>query len=144
VDLLKFDLGAAGPADLSLITGDFNEPSFRDWSVEAAAAGVHPMAVDWPFTRAFGDLGFVDVFRQQHPDPLLKPGFTWSPQITADTLSDDRDRIDFIFARGVGIEIESAHIVDEPGPWSDIVIDRFPSDRRAVIATITLQEVQTP
>lgn len=144
LDLLKSDLGAAGPADLSLITGDFNEPSFRDWSAEAAAAGVHPMAVDWPFTRALEELGFVDVFRQLHPDPLLKPGFTWSPTITADTRSDHRDRIDFIFARGVGIEIESAHIVGEPGPWSDIVIDPFPSDHRAVIATITLQEDQTP
>ncbi len=138
--LLKADLQAAGTADLTLITGDFNEPSFRDWTAEAAASGIHPLEVAWPFSRALEELGFIDVFRQIHPDPLLKPGFTWSPNITADTRNDHRDRIDFIFARGVGITLNSAHIVGEPGVWSDIVVDPYPSDHRAVIATITLQE----
>lgn len=137
LDLLKADLAAAGTADLTLITGDFNEPSFRDWTAATTAAGVHPMEVAWPFTRAIEELGFMDVFRKIHPDPLVKPGFTWSPNITVDTHDDHKDRIDFIFARGVGIAVNSAHIVGESGPWSDIVIDPYPSDHRAVVANIS-------
>jgi len=137
LDLLKADLQASGTADLTLITGDFNEPSFRDWTAAAAAAGVHPLEVNWPFTRAVEELGFTDVFREAHPDALLKPGFTWSPGITADTADDHKDRIDFIFARGVGMEVKSAYIVGETGPWSDIAVDPYPSDHRAVVATIS-------
>ncbi len=137
LDLLQADLAAAGTADLTLITGDFNEPSFRDWTAATAAAGAHPLAVEWPFTHAIEALGFMDVFREAHPDPLLKPGFTWSPNITADTTEDHKDRIDFIFARGVGLRVNSAHIVGETGRWTDIAIDPYPSDHRAVIATIS-------
>ncbi|HKX56250.1 MAG TPA: endonuclease/exonuclease/phosphatase family protein, partial [Xanthomonadales bacterium] len=136
--LLQADLKAAGPAAAIFITGDFNEPSFRDWTAAAAAAGIHPLVVDWPFSRAIEALGFTDVFRAVHPDPVEKPGFTWSPNITAATTDDHPDRIDFIFARGVGIEILSAHIVGEAGPWSDRVVEPWPSDHRAVVATISL------
>jgi exodeoxyribonuclease-3 len=137
-ELLQADLTAAGTAAAIFITGDFNEPSFRDWTAATAAAGIHPLVVDWPFSRAIEALGFTDVFRAVHPDPLAKPGFTWSPHITAATTDDHPDRIDFIFARGVGIEITSAHIVGEAGSRSDIVAEPWPSDHRAVVATISL------
>ncbi|MDZ4729451.1 MAG: endonuclease/exonuclease/phosphatase family protein [Xanthomonadales bacterium] len=61
-ELLQADLTAAGSAAI-FITDDFNEPSFRDWSQASAEAGVHPMEVAWPFTRAVEQLGFTDVFR---------------------------------------------------------------------------------
>lgn len=136
--LLQADLAAAGTAEAIFITGDFNEPSYRDWTDATAAAGIHPLTVDWPFSRAIESLGFTDVFRAVHPDPVRKPGFTWSPNISATTTDDHPDRIDFIFARGVGIGITSAHIVGESGPWSDIVVEPWPSDHRAVFATISL------
>lgn len=140
-ELLQADLTAAGSAEAIFITGDFNEPSFRDWSQAAAEAGVHPMEVAWPFTLAVEQLGFTDVFREAHPDPLLKPGFTWSPTITAETAQDStqdhRDRIDFIFARSENLQIETAKIVGEPGPWSDIAIEPYPSDHRAVVVEIS-------
>jgi len=137
LDLLKTDLAAAGPANVIFITGDFNEPSFRDWTEATAAAGIHPLVVEWPFTRAIEELGFTDVFRAVHPDPLLKPGFTWSPNITPETTLDHRDRIDFIFARGVGLQVHSAHIAGEAGPWTDIAVEPYPSDHRAVVAEIS-------
>lgn len=140
-ELLRADLEAAGTAEAIFITGDFNEPSFRDWSQAAADAGVHPMEVTWPFTHAVEQLGFTDVFRAAHPDPLLKPGFTWSPTIAADTTQDHgqdhRDRIDFIFGWSENLQIETAEIVGEPGRWSDIAIEPYPSDHRAVIAEIS-------
>jgi endonuclease/exonuclease/phosphatase family metal-dependent hydrolase len=135
-ELLSADLATAGDAAAVFITGDFNEPSFRDWTAAAAAAGIHPVEVAWPFTHAVEGLGFTDVFRAAHPDPLLKPGFTWSPNITPATQDDHRDRIDFIFARGENLLIDSAAVIGESGPWSDIAVDPFPSDHRAVVATV--------
>lgn len=134
--LLQKDMAAAGPADATLITGDFNEPSFRDWNAEAAAAGVHPMEVIWPFTSKLELLGFTDVFRRAHPDPLLKPGFTWSPNITPETVEDHKDRIDFIFAQAAELQVLSAEVVGETGPYSDIAVDPYPSDHRSVVAVI--------
>ncbi len=135
-ELLRNDLASSGDAAAIFITGDFNEPSFRDWSAAAAAAGIHPLEVAWPFSHAVEGLGFTDVFRAAHPDALLKPGFTWSPNITSETTDDHRDRIDFIFAKGESLRIDSAAVVGESGPWSDIAVDPFPSDHRAVVATV--------
>jgi endonuclease/exonuclease/phosphatase family metal-dependent hydrolase len=134
--LLQADITAAGPAALTLITGDFNEPSFRDWTAATAAAGVHPLEVAWPFTRKLEELGFVDVFRSAYPDPLSRPGFTWSPNIGPQTTDDHKDRIDFIFARAQKLQIKNAAVVGEPGPYSDVQIAPFPSDHRAVTAVI--------
>ena len=135
-DMLKKDLHAAPTADLVFITGDFNEPSHRDWTASTVAEGIHPVEVAWPFTRAVEGLGFIDVYRSKHPDPLARPGFTWTPNMGDDTVHDHRDRIDYIFARGEGLRVESARVVGETGPWSDITIDPFPSDHRAVVAEI--------
>jgi exodeoxyribonuclease-3 len=134
--LLQSDIAAAGPADAIFITGDFNEPSFRDWTPKAAAAGVHPLEVEWPFTRTLEDLGFVDLFRSAHSDPLSKPGFTWSPNIKPDTLDDHKDRIDYIFGKAPGLQVLSAAIVGETSTYSDIAVDPYPSDHRAVVAVV--------
>jgi len=71
----------------------------------------------------------------------LKPGFTWSPSITAETAQDSpqdhTDRIDFVFARSENLQVETAKIVGAPGPWSDIAIELYPSDHRAVVAEIS-------
>jgi exodeoxyribonuclease III len=79
--LLLQDIATAGRAELVAITGDFNEPSHRDWTPAAVEAGLHPLAVNWPFTRALEAAGFTDAFRAAHPDEVARPGFTWSPLI---------------------------------------------------------------
>lgn len=38
--------------DFVFLVGDFNEPSHRDWTDEAALAGVHPVACKWPSAEA--------------------------------------------------------------------------------------------
>lgn len=127
---------AAAAADLLVITGDFNEPSHRDWTASAVAAGRHPLVVRWPFTLALEAAGFADAFRTVHPDVVARPGFTWSPLIGADSRGDHRDRIDYVFVRGAGARVVSARVVGEPGPWSDIAVAPWPSDHRAVLARI--------
>ena len=134
--LLQQDLAVAERADLSLVTGDFNEPSFRDWTEAAVAAGQQPMAVSWPSTSALEAEGFSDAFRAVHPDEVAVPGFTWSPLITTDTTNDHRDRIDFIFFRGKNARAEQAMVVGENETTADIVVSPWPSDHRAVVSII--------
>lgn len=137
MDLLESDLAEAGNG-IALVMGDFNEPSFHDWTAAVVEAGQQPVTVDWPTTRRLADAGFVDAYRVANPDPLAKPAYTWTPMwTTEDDPEDKHDRIDFIFVRGAAVT--EAAIVGEDGPRSDMVVDPWPSDHRAVVATIDVQ-----
>jgi len=133
LDLLLDTVGTLGDGPI-LVTGDFNEPSALDWTPEAATAGLHPLAVAWPFTTALMQAGFTDAYRAIHPDPVAKPAFTWTPAYPEDAPDDHPDRIDFVFARGA--TVTDARIVGETGPRSDIAVDPWPSDHRAVLAEL--------
>ena len=120
------------------LTGDFNEPSHHDWTPAAAEQKLCPLAVDWPSTHAVVAAGFHDTFRAIHPDPTKRPGLTWTP-ITKPTDPKDRhDRIDFVFSYGEKAEIKSAEVVGEAQATADIVVDRYPSDHRAVVTEVLL------
>ncbi len=135
--LLQQDLAAAEGADLAVITGDFNEPSDRDWTARSVAAGLYPMTVPWPLTAAIEAAGFVDAWRAAHPDEVATPGFTW-PSLTAtdDPGTGYRDRIDFVFIRGQNVDVNQAMVVGESKAVADIVVTPWPSDHRAVVARI--------
>src|SRR5690606_14132133 len=77
-----------------IITGDFNEPSHLDWTPEAVQAKLIPISVGWPQSRALVDSGLSDAYRQIHPDPVSKPGYTWTP---TPAKRDVLDRIDFVY-----------------------------------------------
>lgn len=127
VSALLASVDGLGPIAL---TGDFNEPSHRDWTDAAVRAGLCPCAVAWPSTGAVEAAGFVDALRRVHPDPVADPRHTWTPTTRADDPSDHHDRIDFVFVRGAAVEaawvIGEAHVA----PW--------PSDHRAVVAQLRL------
>ncbi len=136
IDLLKEDLAEAEDAAAAFVFGDFNEPSGRDWTAEAVDAGNQPVVVNWPTTRALEDEGFVDAYRSAHPDPVAKPAFTWTPTSEPTVKWDHHDRIDFVLARADDLTIESASIVGEAHPEAEIVVRPWPSDHRAVTATV--------
>lgn len=127
---------AAADAAAVFVTGDFNEPSHRDWTQEAVEAGLHPVAVAWPGTTKLEKAGFVDLFRAAHPDPVAKPGMTWTPTSRPDDPEDHHDRIDHIFGRAEDLRVLGAGIVGEKAPEADIVSTPWPSDHRAVVATV--------
>jgi exodeoxyribonuclease III len=132
IDQLERDLSALGDAPV-LITGDFNEPSFRDWTARAASVGRHPIPVSWPTTLRIETLGFTDAYRAVFPDEIAHPGLTWT------TLPGERehhDRIDFVFARGPGLRVDAAAVVGERSPEANLVITPWPSDHRAVLALV--------
>lgn len=137
LDLLEADMRAAATADLSLVFGDFNEPSHLDWTAATAAAGTHPIAVVYPTTARIESWGFVDMFRAKFPDPVAKPGFTWTPTSAPDDPEDHHDRIDFTFARASALEVLDAGIVGEKQPEADVVVTPWPSDHRASFARLT-------
>ncbi len=138
LDLLFADMKAAEGAAAVFVTGDFNEPSFHDWTSVAVADGVKPLAVDWPTTTRFFENGFTDAYRQIYPEATAKPAYTWTPRYPEDAADDHPDRIDFVLMRGQGVTVTGAAIVGEDGPRSDIVVMPWPSDHRAVVAAVTL------
>jgi exonuclease III len=138
LDLLFADMTAAEGAAAVFVTGDFNEPSHRDWTSTAFEDGLKPLAVNWPTTLRFFEAGFLDAYREIHPEPTAKPAYTWTPTYPEDASDDHPDRIDFVLVRGQGVAVTDAAIVGEDGPRSDIVVMPWPSDHRAVVAGVTL------
>ena len=140
-----------------LLIGDFNEPSCLDWTTKQANLyDHHGVVYEWPTTLALKNNGFIDAYRQVYPDEVLNPGITW-PAIATGVgstswapLSDERDRIDYIFYKGTGIIATAASIVGPKGCYVKNAIttdgngdDLFeastipwPSDHKAVTATI--------
>lgn len=136
VALLVEDLKAAAGADAAFVFGDFNEPSHHDWTAATAAAGRHPYAVDFPTARAVESQGFVDAYRAEHPDELARPGYTWEAIARPADVQVHHDRIDYVFARGANLVVEQARIFGEKTPEADVVVTPWPSDHRAVVATV--------
>lgn len=122
------------PTTPTILAGDFNCLSYRDWSeANRQLPRHHGIAVPWPVTREFERAGFVDAFRTVHPDVGADPGATRLPlglSFTADY------RIDYIWARGAACEVRDAWLISErrpehgPGP--------FYSDHAALLADIDL------
>ncbi|NGO74711.1 endonuclease/exonuclease/phosphatase family protein [Streptomyces sp. YC504] len=146
---------------LAILGGDFNEPSFRDWTRRTRNLFDHNgTVVDWSTTRAIEDAGFRDTYREIHPDPVRTPGFTWpSDNPGADTgeltwapKADERDRIDFVYYHpdrrirlldsvvvGPSTTIVRNERVEETGRdpfWEPTWT--WPSDHKAVLSTFRL------
>jgi endonuclease/exonuclease/phosphatase family metal-dependent hydrolase len=136
IRLLLEDLQAAEGADAAFVFGDFNEPSHRDWTTRTVAAGRHPVAVGFPSARAVEAQGFVDAYRATHPDEVAQPGYTWEAIERPADVAVHHDRIDYVLARGAGLAVEQARIVGEKPAAADLVVTPWPSDHRAVVATV--------
>ena len=101
-----------------IIVGDFNEPSFLDWTTKTKNLFAHNgTIIEWPSTKILYNNGFTDAFRKIYPDEVKNPGITWPSLVTGHKpttwapLSDDRDRIDYIFYKGKKINPISFAIV---------------------------------
>lgn len=121
------------------LTGDFNEPSHQDWTERAALAGKCPLPVPYPSTLAVANAGLRDAFRAVHPDEVTHPGWTWTPITQPTDLKDRHDRIDFVFFAGKGVSVKRGEVVGESREFADIVVTPYPSDHRAVVATVGLE-----
>ena len=122
-----------------VFTGDFNAPSHLDWTKDTAKR-TFGISVAWPVSTGVKGAGFVDTYRFLNPSPIRKPGFTWSPGYPVPNIADDdvMDRIDFVYSKGQGLTPVLSQIVAETGPITDIAVDPWPSDHRAVVTTFRL------
>ncbi len=130
------------------VTGDFNSPSHLDWTAEVAASGTRPEvkeATPWPVTLRMEAAGLTDAFRAAHPDPLKRPGLTYSPGFPHPVMKGDEshDRIDYIWQANA--ETLGAQVLGEAGnPDVDIAITPWPSDHRAVVAEFSFIPIDAP
>ncbi len=120
------------------LTGDFNEPSHQDWTERAVAAGLCPLPVAFPSTLAVTGAGMRDAFRSAFPNEVQRPGWTWTPTTKPDDPQGRHDRIDYVFVGGADFTVEGCEIVGEDRAFADVVVQPYPSDHRAVVATVEL------
>ncbi len=159
LDFLKSSINNLASNMPTIVVGDFNEPSHLDWisgaeNPERFQIIGYDFIVDWPISNAMNAMNFIDAYREIYDNPILSPGYTWTPNIS---LNEVNDRIDFIyyyprhdsvavshnFNQGLydfnvfEISLESVYVVG-PDYFSDIVIDNYESDHRGVFAVFNL------
>ncbi|MEV5834476.1 endonuclease/exonuclease/phosphatase family protein [Nocardia sp. NPDC052112] len=107
-----------------IIGGDLNEPSLLDWTPATANLFDHNgVVLAWETTRRLQQAGFIDAYRSMYPDPATHPGLTWpSDNIDVDVAelawapeADERDRVDYIFARGAALRLSAVGIIGPRG-----------------------------
>lgn len=132
------------------LTGDFNSPSWRDWT--PAMVGVRPQiryAVRWPVSLAVEDGGFVDSYRDVHPNPRRDPGITW-PGGRPDLPGWDpgknapADRIDLIFSAGDATATASETFGARGDDGVAMTVTPWPTDHRAVMSTFDVTPAPMP
>jgi hypothetical protein len=117
-------------------TGDHNEPSSLDWTEATAAARPDvDQAVAWPVSEAILGLGFRDTYREIHQDPVRDPGITYQRS---------GDRIDYVYAAGPSVTLDSRLVGEEGGRGVDLGFDPWTSDHRAVVSTFDVRPVPMP
>jgi len=117
-------------------TGDHNEPSSLDWTEAMAAARPDvDEAVAWPVSEAILGLGFRDTYRDIHPNPVQAPGITHEGA---------GDRIDYVYAAGPSVTLDSRLVGEEGGSGVELGFDPWTSDHRAVVSTFNVTPVPMP
>jgi endonuclease/exonuclease/phosphatase family metal-dependent hydrolase len=141
LDDMSSALGSRAPV---FFTGDFNEPSFLDWTAAAASATPRSfdLQVQYPASKRIVDAGMTDSFRAVRPDEVNDTGYTWTPGYPFPTLKSDEvhDRIDIIYHAGLGVAATSAFTVGplDGNPNTDLAISGYNADHRAVVVTFDM------
>lgn len=124
------------------LTGDFNSPSLHDWTPETV--GLRPQItypVHWPVSAFVEKAGFVDSWRQAHPDPVTDPGLTWPSEPDAEGYpgpNSPQDRVDFVYAAGRVQTLQSELVGESGGLGVTLSVDPWGTDHRAVVSTFSV------
>jgi len=144
-----------------LLGGDFNEPSYKDWTEETKDLYDHNgLVYNWTVTSLLAENGYIDSYREMYPSPIKNPGFTYPSsnkhkpikKLTWAPASDERERIDFIFYKTPGtlslksIKIvgpkasikESQMIIEETEDEFIEPLDVWPTDHKGLFAVFEL------
>jgi hypothetical protein len=128
------------------LTGDFNSPSYLDWTRAVARhRPAVPYAVRWPASLALAKAGFRDSYRDVHPDPVADPGFTWSPGGPETRRHDFPDRIDWVLHAGPSRTLSSLLVGEAGNRQVDLAFPRpYPTDHRGVVSTFSVRPAPAP
>ncbi len=133
-----------------LVGGDWNTPSHLDWTEDTARIYKHRRNLHLPVSLAMQDAGFKDTFRDLHPNPVQRPGLTWSPMFReSDGVATGFERIDRLYLKnpdqprdGWILRPVSGHVL--PEVWEDnaIPIEQrdFPSDHGALLMELAWEK----
>ena len=145
-----------------VLMGDFNEPSFADWSDNNSNMFDHNgLNIPWQSVLALTENGFTDAYRAYFPSETINPGITWPSfadgvgTTSWTPLSDERDRIDFILYKGNGIESNFVSLVGPRASYAFNQLDTtytysenfiaenlsWPSDHKAILATLNFSDI---
>lgn len=136
----------AGRGIPTFLTGDFNSPSHLDWTPAAAAARPQvKYPLRWPVSAAVERAGFRDSYREIFPDPVARPGLTWTPGTPPPRIREREtlDRIDWVTASGPATTLASRLVGEPGGPDVDVGVP-WGSDHRAVASTFDVNAAQAP
>lgn len=137
--------GAVAVGMPTFLVGDFNSPSHLDWTTAVAAERDDvPYVVAWPASALAARAGFRDSYREAHPDPVAKPGFTWTPGGPEAVKNEVHDRIDWVLAAGPAKTVTSQILGEKAFVDTDIPVDPFPSDHRGVVSTFEVEPAESP
>ena len=127
----------------TVVMGDFNAPSLEDYTADTV--GLRPQnrfPIRWPVSAYLLGHGYVDGYRQVHPDPVASPGLTWpSGRPRSETSWNPRrdapqDRVDQIWVAGPAIATGSEIVGERGGPDVAIGLRPWGTDHRAVVTTL--------
>ena len=145
-----------------VLMGDFNEPSFADWSENNSEMfDHHGLVIPWQNVQSLVENGFIDSYREYFSDETTNPGITWPSYADGvgstswTPLADERDRIDFILYNGEEIETVYAALVgprvsyayNQPDTsytsYENFIADNlpWPSDHKAVLTTLKFSSI---
>jgi Endonuclease/Exonuclease/phosphatase family len=128
-----------------MLTGDFNSPSYLDWTQAVADARPDvPFAVKWPVSAALAKAGLHDTYREAHPDPVAVPGFTWTPGSPEADPHEVNDRIDWVLRDGPSRTIDSTVVGEVGGPDVRVGLSPWPTDHRGVASTLDVVPAVPP
>ena len=130
----------------TFLTGDFNSPSHLDWT--PAVAAVRPQVkypLNWPVSAALARAGFRDSYREAYPDPVARPGLSWTAGTPPPRVRDREtlDRIDWVTVKGPATTLASRLVGEPGGPDVDIGVP-WGSDHRSVASTFEVAAAPAP
>ena len=134
----------------AFLTGDFNAPTFHDWTKETIGFLGHPYAVRWPVSVYVERAGFRDSYRTVYPDPLVNPGITWPSArphehgVWNPGPDSPKDRIDLIYSVGAAQAVESIIIGDPADAEASITVDPWGTDHESVMSTFSVTPATPP
>ena len=125
---------------LAAVTG------LTDWTPASVTARHLPYSFRWPAMGRLLAAGLRDSYREAYPDPVARPGFTWTAGQPAPYVRsrEHPDRIDFVRTGGPSTTLASEIVGEAGGAEVDVPVAPYPSDHRAVVSTSSVVPADAP